>query len=106
MQLQRNIGNRAVGRLLSEISKPFSTVQQAPVQRQLFQERIKSGILQAKLKIGQANDIYEQEADKVAEHVMRMPDPILQHKCPKCDKNKEKILQAKELTGQVPVNQG
>jgi hypothetical protein len=30
--------------------------------------------VQTKLKIGQSNDIYEQEADRVAEIVMRMPD--------------------------------
>ncbi|CAG0986622.1 hypothetical protein METP2_02313 [Methanosarcinales archaeon] len=47
--LQRTIGNQAVGRL------------------------IKSGVLQAKLKVGQPGDIYEQEADRVAEQVMRMP---------------------------------
>jgi len=29
--------------------------------------------IQAKLKIGPANDVYEQEADRVAEQVMRMP---------------------------------
>ena len=49
--LQRTIGNRAVERL------------------------IKSGALQSKLKIGQPDDIYEHEADRVAEQVMRMPDP-------------------------------
>lgn len=47
--LQRTIGNQAVERLF------------------------KSGVIQAKLRIGQPNDIYEQEADKVAEQVMRMP---------------------------------
>ncbi|MGY6275063.1 eCIS core domain-containing protein [Methylomonas sp. MgM2] len=31
--------------------------------------------IQAKFKIGQPNDKYEQEADRVAEQVMRMPDP-------------------------------
>ena len=30
---------------------------------------------QAKLKIGQPNDKYEQEADRMAEQVMRMPEP-------------------------------
>ena len=30
--------------------------------------------LQAKLKIGQPNDKYEQEADKVADQIMRMSD--------------------------------
>jgi peptidoglycan hydrolase-like protein with peptidoglycan-binding domain len=32
---------------------------------------------QAKLHIGQADDQYEREADRVAEHVMRMPEPRL-----------------------------
>jgi hypothetical protein len=48
--LQRTIGNQAVQRL------------------------IKSGALQAKLNIGRPGDIYEQEADRVAEQVMRIVD--------------------------------
>lgn len=88
--LQRTIGNQAVGRL------------------------IKSGALQTKLKIGQLGDVYEQEADTVAEQVMRMPDfseskdTRIQRKCPKClrgllgmDKKDEK-LQAKEIRGETP----
>src|SRR3990172_12863480 len=87
LYLQRTIGNQAVQRL------------------------IKSGALQAKLRIGQPGDIYEQEADRVAEQVMKMPDvptgkdTRIQRKCPKClkglrgllgkDKKDEK-LQAKE----------
>jgi len=51
LHLQRTAGNQAVQRL------------------------IRSGVLQAKLKIGQPNDIYEQEADRVADMVMRMPEP-------------------------------
>lgn len=49
--LQRTIGNRAVNRLLE------------------------SGQLQAKLIVSQPHDPYEQEADRVADQVMRMPDP-------------------------------
>ncbi len=56
MHLQRCIGNQAVMRLL------------------------KSGAVQAKLKIGKPNDKYEQEADRVAEQVMRKPDPGIQRK--------------------------
>ncbi|MEA1867180.1 MAG: DUF4157 domain-containing protein [Thermodesulfobacteriota bacterium] len=56
MFLQRTIGNQAVQRLF------------------------KSGAIQAKLKIGQPNDIYEQEADRVADEVMRMPEPAIQPK--------------------------
>jgi uncharacterized protein DUF4157 len=51
LYLQRTIGNQAVQRL------------------------IKSGALQAKLRIGQPGDRYEQEADRVADEVMRMPEP-------------------------------
>ena len=36
--------------------------------------------LQAKLKIGQPNDEYEQEADRVADQIMRMPNPQIQMK--------------------------
>jgi hypothetical protein len=54
--LQRTIGNQAVGRLL------------------------KSGALQAKLRIGQPGDKYEQEADRVAEQVMRMSESSVNRK--------------------------
>ena len=49
MLLQRTLGNQAV------------------------QELFASGALQAKLKISQPNDKYEQEADMIADQVMRMP---------------------------------
>ena len=51
---QRNIGNQAVQRLFE------------------------SGVIQPKLKIGQPGDVYEQEADRVADQVMRMPEPAIQ----------------------------
>ncbi len=80
---------------------------------QAVQRLKKSGILQAKLKIGQPNDIYEQEADRVAEQVMRISDPILQpeRKCllgksTSCKRDEEKELRSKMLMkkeGQVPV---
>ena len=48
-QMQKSYGNRAVSRLLS------------------------SHTVQAKLEVGPADDRYEQEADRVAQTVMRMP---------------------------------
>jgi hypothetical protein len=39
-----------------------------------YVQRVVAGI-QAKLKVGQPGDIYEQEADRVADAVMRMPEP-------------------------------
>jgi len=76
LQLQRTAGNQAVQRL------------------------IKSGKLQAKLKIGQPNDIYEQEAERVAEQVMRMPEPVLQRQN-KPDEEEEKPIQAKPVADQI-----
>ena len=49
LKLQRTIGNLAVGRLI-----------------------------QAKLKIGKPGDKYEQEADRVADAVVRMPESLVQ----------------------------
>jgi hypothetical protein len=37
-------------------------------------------LFQTKLTVGQPDDEYEREADKVAETVMRMPQPVLQRK--------------------------
>lgn len=54
LQLQRTLGNRAVGTLLGR------SVPRGPV-------------IQAKLIVNAPGDKYEQEADRVAEQVMRMP---------------------------------
>jgi hypothetical protein len=53
LHLQKTIGNQAVTQL------------------------IQSGAIQAKLTIGKPNDIYEQEADRVADQVMRMSEGSL-----------------------------
>ena len=47
-------------------------------------------LVQAKLAINQPGDEYEQEADRVAEQVMRLQDPVLQPKCDRCDRGREK----------------
>jgi hypothetical protein len=39
-----------------------------------IQRFFRSGVLQAKLSISQPNDPYEEEADEVADEVMRVPD--------------------------------
>ena len=54
--LQRTIGNQAVERLIRNVHSPSSVVREQ---------------IQAKLKIGKPNDIYEQEADRVAEQVVK-----------------------------------
>ena len=39
-----------------------------------------SGLLQAKLGIGPPGDRFEREADRVADRVLRMPEPVVQMK--------------------------
>jgi hypothetical protein len=103
LQLQRTLGNQAV--------QGFFT----------------SGALQAKLKIGQPNDKYEQEADRVAEQVIRRPETRIAKEanrdanppgytatghCPECedklqrqiadeDQEEEQLLQAREVPGRT-----
>jgi len=74
--LQRTIGNLAV------------------------QQLIKSGTLQAKLRIGQPGDKYEQEADRVADAVMQMPEPEVQRQV-EPEEEEEKTLQTKPLANQI-----
>ena len=70
LRLQQTIGNQAVQRLLQ------------------------SGRLQTKLGISQPGDKYEQEADRVAETVMRMPEPVLLEE-------EKTLLQPKTLAAQI-----
>jgi len=76
---------------------------------------MRSGALQPKLTISQADDPYEREADRVADQVMRMPEPQsdghalsispvtsrqAQRKCAECEKEEEETkLQRKESGG-------
>jgi hypothetical protein len=59
--------------------------------------------IQAKLKIGQPGDKYEQEADSVAEQVTSMPEPQVQRKgCLSCNcMDEEDQIQAKPIVGKI-----
>jgi hypothetical protein len=46
-------------------------------------------VVQTKLAINQPGDRYEQEADRVAETVMRMPEPQVQRKCAACEEEEQ-----------------
>lgn len=89
LSLQNTVGNRSMTNLLL------------------------SGSIQAKVKVGKANDKYEQEANRVADQVMRIPEysiinkngakadhtpPKIQRTCSQC--KEEDILQRKQLTVQ------
>jgi hypothetical protein len=71
-------------------------------------------VIQPKLTINQPKDIYEQEADAVAEKVMRMPDPkaeatffqpkpiplsSLQRKCSHCEEEEKVQLKGEAIAG-------
>jgi hypothetical protein len=73
--------------------------------------------IQTKLAVSEAGDIYEQEADRVAEWVVRMPEPALKptsashtaggSTCPACEPEKEwlvrrKTERAKDSSGSIP----
>ncbi|MGB7538366.1 MAG: hypothetical protein WBM17_07490, partial [Anaerolineales bacterium] len=53
---------------------------------------------QAKLEIRQPGDPYEQEADRVAEQVMTMPEPRVQRACPSCE---DETLQKKPIAEKI-----
>ena len=56
----------------------------------------------AKLKIGQPGDKYEREADRVAEQVMRMPEPQVQCQLePEEEEVEEKQIQTEPVTEQI-----
>ena len=60
-----------------------------------YVQRVVIGI-QAKLKVGQPGDIYEQEADRVAEQVMRTAEPGVQRQA----EEEEELVQTKSIAEQ------
>lgn len=77
LRLQRTIGNQAVMRLLQARANN-STRDHGPT----------PGTIQPKLTVSAPGDIYEQEADRVSEQVMRMPEPQVQRACA-CDEGED-----------------
>ncbi|WP_172635193.1 hypothetical protein [Methanomethylovorans hollandica] len=49
------------------------------------------------MKVSQPNDIYEQEADRMAKQVMSILEPTVQHKCTGCNKDEKDISQTKKV---------
>ena len=85
LQLQQAIGNRAVGRLLDH------------------------GGNQPTLRVSQPGDIYEQEADRIADRLVWIPSPLtagstgglppVQRKCVPCSTEEEETLRANLVSG-------
>ena len=69
----------------------------AQSQRAQIRQVLRPPRLQAKLTIGQPNDKYEQEADRVADEVMRMPEPEVQRQAEDKEAEEESI-QTKQVS--------
>src|SRR5689334_9915764 len=72
LDLQRSVGNQAIQRL---INSPY---------------------IQTKLQVSTPGDPYEQEADRVADTVMRMPDPVATQ-----TQSRASGIQTKPLSSQI-----
>ncbi|MCY7272246.1 MAG: DUF4157 domain-containing protein [Phormidesmis sp. CAN_BIN44] len=60
-----------------------------------------SALLQTKLKISEPGDRYEQEADRVADEVMRMPEPTSQRQMEPEEVEEERMIQRKAIANQI-----
>ncbi|WP_347275084.1 DUF4157 domain-containing protein [Candidatus Kuenenia sp.] len=88
---QRNLGNSAIQAIAvsrQASGKETSGGSAAVIQRKCAcsgsgascaDKEEELGEIQMKLSVGPANDVYEQEADRVAEQIMRMPDSFGQY---------------------------
>jgi hypothetical protein len=56
--------------------------------------------LQTKLKISEPGDQYEQEADRIADQVMRSPEPTIQHQM-EPNKEKERMVQREAISNSI-----
>jgi hypothetical protein len=102
--ITRNSGTPSVENIATELSN-MHTAQRAPVLLALqkthgnrYVQRVVAGI-QAKLVVGQPGDIYEQEADRVADAVMRMPEPLVQRQVE--PEEEEELIQIKPLAEEI-----
>ena len=103
LHLQRTIGNHAVQRFLQNRTDKTDNLQEGSFtgassrfahdfSRIPVHHRSPANV-QAKLTVSSSGDIYEQEADRVAEQVMRVPEPQPQRTCacgggcPKCQQD-------------------
>lgn len=63
---------------LQRVAIPSPVYSNWHIQSASVREILRSPHLQAKLAVGAPDDVYEREADRVADEVMRMPAPQLQ----------------------------
>jgi len=74
-------------------------LQQQVMGNQAVQRMLQTRIIQAKLAVSEPGDRYEQEADRVADQVMRMPEPHLQRQVE--PEEEEEKVQTKLIRDQI-----
>ena len=100
--IRRDGGTPSVESIATELSS-MHNAERAPALLALQQthgnryvQRVVAGI-QAKLVVGQTGDKYEQEADRVAEQVLRMPERQVRRL-----REEEELIMAKGISGKAP----
>ena len=99
LHLQRTIGNQSVQRILQRDAEELEAGLTAKTSHRFGHDFSgiplhppAAGTIQTKLAINKPGDEYEQEADRISEQMMRMPEPQPQRACacgggcPKCQK--------------------
>ncbi len=71
------------------------------IQRQMDGEEEEKEPLQPKLRVGQQGDVYEREADRIADRVMGMPEPRVQQQSELEEPEEAELVQAKPLAAQI-----
>ncbi len=116
LHLQRTMGNQAVQRLLQEntgvVKGGSTTTEIARVGHDFRRIPLHTpgvGAIQTKLAISKPGDKYEQEADHVADQVMRMVEPspigsaagVIQRMCTGCEDEKEEAAPTERVSSVV-----
>jgi len=81
--IQQNICRQPLEEEEEEETIP-TKIDVSPIQRQNIEEEEEEPI-QTKLRIGQPDDEYEQEANRVADTIMAMPEPRVRRRCGECE---------------------
>jgi len=117
LHLQRTIGNQAAQPLLQadaeELNRGLATTASTGFAHDVSQMPVRHGPpanAQAKLTGSSPREIYEQEADRVSEEVLRMSDPRPQHACPcgggcpQCREEKDRFTLQRPALGNPAVS--
>jgi len=93
-------GGEAAGTPFEKYRGQLARMQQAygnqAVLRMMGRSQPAVSPMQTKLMVSQPGDEYEQEADRIADQVMRMPEPKIQRVCPECEDELQRQLMEDE----------